>query len=436
MTAAWVNEPWLAIDVETTGVDPFSDRIVEVAAVLVDPDGRTEPTPFHTIVNPGVEIPAGAAAVHGITTDRAQDEGIPTIAALEQLAELIFAHGYRPVVMYNAVFDWPILIAEAERHGVEFPAIAPVLDPFLVDRMVDKFRRGPRKLVNVAQHYAVELDEADAHGAVADAVAAARVMRAIVSRRPEVGERSLASVYLRQVRGHEAWRSNFVDYKRQQGDRDFYIPPGWPIPARIDPGGLPAALEIVSDQESPAPVSVTGDQGVGTNLGSPAPAPHQTASTPEGDVVSAGAPDQPTAAAPGTDGGSGPSPASPAPAGEGAAAASGSPAAPKPALNKRDVATLASQVFKADGEAAPRGQKTKTIDRLRHALTFAVTEGRATSLDDCTPADLHQVHRHLLWIKSGEVAYAHDAQGVTFVLIASGAEHAVAWDQITTTNAA
>jgi DNA polymerase-3 subunit epsilon len=142
MSFDWTIAPWLAVDCETTGVNPYEDRIVEVAVVEIDVDGNPC-DPWSTIVDPGCEIPDEAAQVHGIPTSRAVAEGISPAEALEVVADRIFANGWRsPVVAFNASFDWPLLITEAERHGVEFPAFAPILDPYLIDRLVDRYRRG------------------------------------------------------------------------------------------------------------------------------------------------------------------------------------------------------------------------------------------------------------------------------------------------------
>lgn len=230
MSADWTSRPMLALDTETTGVDCWNDRIVQVAAVEIDMDGRPSDA-WSVIVNPGVEIPEGAAEVHGITTERAVAEGVAPAEALSVVAERVFAHGWRcPVVMFNARFDWPLLIAEAERHGVEFPAFAPILDPFLIDRMVDKYRKGKRQLTLVAEHYGVDLGD-DAHEATADAIAAGQVMRQLIARYPQIGDHSLADLFVRQIKGHERWREGFVDYKRRSSDPSFDMAPGWPIPA-------------------------------------------------------------------------------------------------------------------------------------------------------------------------------------------------------------
>lgn len=389
-TASWVDEPWLSIDTETTGVDWTSDRVVEVAVVVVHPDGTTGDS-FTTVINPGVDIPEEASAIHGITTDRARDEGVSPADALAEVARRIFDHGHHPIVMFNARFDWPILLAEAERHGVEFPFLAPVLDPFLVDRMVDKYRKGGRKLMLVAQHYAVELDEVDAHGALADAVASARVMRAIVARFPQVGRHSLASVFLRQVRGHEQWRQGFVEYKRRT-DPAFDIDPGWPVPS----GGLPVITKI--------------DEGA-VDVGPAASSPD----LPEGPPDSSGAPGE------GVD--------------DARAEPTSTPDPPERGITPADVAKLAGEVFRADYDAAPKGQKTKVLARLRHAFTYACTGG-AWSLEACTHAELAAVYTRLRHLQQGAMAYSVDDDGVTFVTIGSDEEVLVTWADLTTMGAA
>ncbi len=234
--APWVACPFLCVDTETSGLSYADDRIVEVACVDVHEDGSVERS-WSTIVACGVEIPEAAANVHGITTKRAAAEGIEPARALAAVADRIHEHhhthgGQAAVVMYNARFDLPLLIAEADRHGVDFPAFAPILDPYLIDRMCDRYRRGKRQLTLVADHYGVPLAVEDAHGACADAVAAGRVMWKLLEKFPEIGTHSLASMWLRQVKGAEADRLRFAEYMRSKVDPEFQPDaPGWPIPA-------------------------------------------------------------------------------------------------------------------------------------------------------------------------------------------------------------
>lgn len=235
MTAPWTSLPLLALDTETTGVNPFEDRIVELGAVEVAPDG-TASSPWSQILNPGVDIPEGAANIHGITTDRAIAEGVDPAGALQTLAARIWDHidrhdGQAAIVMYNARFDWPLILTEAERHGINIPCFASLLDPYLIDRMADRYRKGKRQLTLVADHYGVELGD-QAHGALADCTAAGRIMWQILDRFPAIGEHSLASLWLRQVKGHEQDRARFEDYMRRNVDPDIDIPAGWPIPVR------------------------------------------------------------------------------------------------------------------------------------------------------------------------------------------------------------
>lgn len=231
MTGSWADRPLVALDVETTGVDPATDRIVEVAVVTLDPTGEPTDT-YCTIVNPGVPVPDEAAAVHGITTERARLEGVEPELALAQIADRLYQVNIDEtcLVMYNARFDWPMALAEARRHDVDLPEFCPILDPYLIDRMGDKYRRGTRKLFAVAEQYGVPLSEDDAHGALADAVAAGRIMQELARKYPSLARWDLARLWRQQVRWFEQWRDGYVEHRRKQGEPEFDIDTGWPIP--------------------------------------------------------------------------------------------------------------------------------------------------------------------------------------------------------------
>ena len=178
--------PWSrrvgVFDLETTGVDVAADRIVTAHVGVLDEFG-TVIRRADWLADPGVEIPAGAAAIHGITTERARAEGRP---AAEVVAEIVAAlralfDAGVPVVAYNASYDFSLLAHEADRHGIEaLRDPGPVIDPLVLDKAFDRYRRGKRTLDVVAAHYDVALD--DAHEASADAIAAGRVAQAIAER--------------------------------------------------------------------------------------------------------------------------------------------------------------------------------------------------------------------------------------------------------------
>ncbi|MBN9328148.1 MAG: DNA polymerase III subunit epsilon [Cellulomonas sp.] len=171
MTTSWSEGPLLGFDTETTGVDVDSDRIVTAALVRRDATSTSITT---WLIDPGVPIPAEAAAIHGITTEHAREHGRPPRDALEEIA-VELAEAFRtgvPVVAYNASFDLRLLDAELRRHRLPtlpdrlYQAARPVIDPLVLDRAEDRFRRGKRKLVDLCGFYRV-IESGSLHSAFA-----------------------------------------------------------------------------------------------------------------------------------------------------------------------------------------------------------------------------------------------------------------------------
>lgn len=229
----WTERPLLCVDIETTGTDWKRDDIVEVAVATLDPEGRVTASWSSVVYHD--DIPEEASAIHGITTERAIAEGVGIDEVLRRVAGDLWAHqgihvpDGAPVVAYKAEFDWPFLSRLAASLGVPFPVGAPILDPYLLDKYADRYRKGSRKLADVAAHYGVTLT-GEAHGALVDCIAAGRIMQAIIRQYPKIGEHTLGSLNLLQIRAHETQRASFVDYKRSREDQSFDIPAGWPIP--------------------------------------------------------------------------------------------------------------------------------------------------------------------------------------------------------------
>lgn len=166
-------------DLETTGIDVAHDRIVTAHVGVLDAHGR-EVAARTWLADPGIPIPEGATAVHGVTTEHARAHGRPAaevVADVTGALRSLLAQGV-PIVAYNASYDFSLLAHEAVRHGLEpLRDPAPVIDPLVIDKAVDRYRRGKRTLEYVAAHYAVPLE--GAHDASADAVAAGRVAQAL-----------------------------------------------------------------------------------------------------------------------------------------------------------------------------------------------------------------------------------------------------------------
>src|SRR5262245_58208596 len=128
--------PLVALDAETTGLDPSTDRIVEIAALRLNPGAVT--TAFHTLVNPGVPIPLEASKVHAIYDRDVQERPRFESIAHELYAFLLGAD----LVAYNAGFDLAVLTAEFARVHLRFKVQGrAVLDPLIVFRT-----REPRSL--------------------------------------------------------------------------------------------------------------------------------------------------------------------------------------------------------------------------------------------------------------------------------------------------
>ncbi|WP_217183844.1 exonuclease domain-containing protein [Streptomyces sp. AC495_CC817] len=221
-------------DLETTGVDVESDRVVTAHVGVLDLHGR-EIAARDWLADPGIAIPAEATAVHGVTTERARRDGRPAREVVSEVTaslRSLLAQGV-PVVAYNASFDFSLLANEAMRLGVE-PLVdpAPVIDPLVIDKAYDRYRPGKRTLAVVAEHYSVPLESA--HEAAADAVAAGRVAQALALRFPLPA--SLADLHVRQIGWARSQAESLTEYFISIGrlDPEQTLDGSWPV-RRADP---------------------------------------------------------------------------------------------------------------------------------------------------------------------------------------------------------
>lgn len=226
--ASWADT--LAVfDLETTGIDIDVCRIVTAHVGVIGPGGEVLEQ-RQWLVDPGVEIPTAATLIHGVTTERARLEGL---AAVQGVAEIIdalrdVAGRGLPIVAYNAAYDLSVLHREAERHGHEaFRGPGYVVDPLVIDKAVDRFRRGKRTLTAACEHYGVEL--LAAHDAGADAIAAGRVAQAIARAFPELAACAVAELHTRQVDWCREQAESYQDWRRRNGEPEFTTSGAWPI---------------------------------------------------------------------------------------------------------------------------------------------------------------------------------------------------------------
>ena len=224
-------------DLETTGVDVDTSRIVSACIAVLDDAGGVVAR-WDWLADPGIPIPDGASAVHGITTERARAEGRQSrvvVAEITQALRVLFATGV-PVVVYNAPYDLTLLDRECRRNGLEpIDTPNPVIDPLVIDKTVDRYRKGKRTLEVAAAHYQVALD--DAHDAGADAIAAGRVAWALLKAYPDELDIPLQDLHGRQEIWFAEHEARFRDYLRSvKGDDVSFEPASWPMRPEARPG--------------------------------------------------------------------------------------------------------------------------------------------------------------------------------------------------------
>lgn len=211
----------LSFDLETTGVDPQTAKIVTSALVSIRGKERDD---LEMLADPGIEIPEQASAVHGITTEYAREHGKPHDEVLAETIRRI-RQGWEDgatLIVYNATYDLSVLRALDPSFTVD----GPVFDPFVVDKEKNKFRKGKRTLENVCAHYNVPLD--NAHEATADAVAAARVAWKLTREFPELVEMTSDELMLAQSTWYYHSQVELQAWFEKQG-KSTSVNNNWPI---------------------------------------------------------------------------------------------------------------------------------------------------------------------------------------------------------------
>ncbi len=230
----WHAGTLVGFDLETTGVDTTTDRVVTAAVVHVDPLGEVIRSRYW-VLDPGVRIPTAASAVHGVSTEEARAVGVPSGRAVAEIvAELEAAwRTGLPVVIFNAPYDLTLLDAEAARYRLPRLATrswwsdAVVVDPLVIDRGVDRHRKGKRTLGATAEHYRAEAK--DAHSALGDAVAAVAVARAIAAEHELIGLADATTLHSAQVGWHHNWAVHLQAYLCSRGKTGTVIDQAWPL---------------------------------------------------------------------------------------------------------------------------------------------------------------------------------------------------------------
>ena len=239
----WLDAPMVGFDTETTGISPSTDRIVTAAIITRTGDAVSQRT---WLIDPGIPIPERATEVHGITTEHAQTHGVQPPDALEEIADILasaMAVGI-PVVGFNVQYDLTILDSELARNGLRtlsdrLPAgIGPVIDPLVLDRHLDRYRRGKRKLIDMCATYGVAVAADDLHAADYDVLATLALVHAMAAKYPTLGQVALVDLHDQQVEAHRVWAVEFTSWLKGKGHTEDFPSPQWPV--------APAVLAVIA----------------------------------------------------------------------------------------------------------------------------------------------------------------------------------------------
>ena len=181
--ALQLARPIAFFDLETTGVNLATDRIIEVAIIKILPDGSRQVK--RKLINPGIPIPAETTAIHGITDEMVKDA--PSFKQcgneLKQFIENCDMGGYN-----SNRFDIPILMEEFLRAGME----VDLSTRKMVDVQHIFYKMEPRTLTAAYKYYC-DKELVDAHSAEADVNATIDVFMSQIERYPHLGN-SLESI--------------------------------------------------------------------------------------------------------------------------------------------------------------------------------------------------------------------------------------------------
>lgn len=207
------------VDVETTGVNPYRhDRIIEVAAVITDSDGDTV-REFTTLINPERDL--GPTSLHGLSAEDVL--GAPRFADIaDKLIDAVT--DCVAIAGHNVRFDCSFLAQEFERIGWTFPRCHSLCTMHLA---------GGGKLASVCRDYGVAF-EGEAHSALADARATARLLHVLLRASRELVDEVQA---WRAIAWPRVFATDTQPLTRDESRRRFSQPPTY----------IQRLLEIVHD---------------------------------------------------------------------------------------------------------------------------------------------------------------------------------------------
>jgi DNA polymerase-3 subunit epsilon len=206
-----LSKPIVFFDLETTGVNIATDRIVEISILKVFPNGNKESKTW--LVNPEMEIPKESSEIHGITNEQVATE--PTFKELAQKVNEMVA-GCDLAGFNSNRFDIPLLAEELMRAGIDFD----MKNRKAIDVQVIFHKKEQRTLGAGYQFYCGKELEG-AHGAEADTNATYEILLAQLNKYPDL-ENSVAALSEFSTHGERADFAGFILINDEK-KRNFFI---------------------------------------------------------------------------------------------------------------------------------------------------------------------------------------------------------------------
>jgi len=171
-----LKNPLVFFDLETTGVNANTDRIVEIAYLKVYPNGNEETKTFR--VNPGMPIPKEASDIHHIT-----DEDVANSPFFKEIGKNIAKdiEGCDLAGFNSNRFDVPLLVEEFLRNDIDID----LSKRKLIDVQVI-FHKMEQRTLSAAYKFYCNAELEGAHGAEADTKATYEVLKSQLDRYPDL----------------------------------------------------------------------------------------------------------------------------------------------------------------------------------------------------------------------------------------------------------
>lgn len=209
----------IAFDLETTGLDFNKAKIVTADIVEINTrTGETKTTSW--VADPGVDLTGTFIERHGINNAFVQEKGRDHDTVVKEIVDHIYDawDDGLPLVVYNAAFDLSLLHVLSDG---KFNIRGTVIDPLVIDKATDRWRKGSRKLVDVAPHYGYNLSEEDAHSSRNDALATLHI--AIEQLKGNIGNTDTIpdtefELFAKQVQWRSTQHKSLAHYLESKGE--------------------------------------------------------------------------------------------------------------------------------------------------------------------------------------------------------------------------